>query len=135
MAMIPDGRHEFKSTTAAEESSGGTANRSAPFRVARARQVAKIQEIRQTLRSLGYRGLDKEAAVLGLPRSTVWTILKANHKASGLSAATINRILAAPALPAPVRIVILEYVKEKSAGLYGDNQAQLRRFSARLSVT
>lgn len=133
--MILDAMHAFTPATASERSSAGTANQLAPFRVARARQAAKIQEIKLTLNAMGYRGLGKKAAVLGLPRSTVWSILKANHKASGLSAATINRMLAEPDLPAPVRRVILEYIDKKRAGSYGDNQTQLRRFSARLSVT
>ncbi len=54
---------------------------------------------------------------LGLCRSTTWTILKANHKSSGLSEALINRILRAPQLPPLVRSALLEYVDEKAAGL------------------
>jgi hypothetical protein len=71
--------------------------------------------------------------VLGLPRSTTWTILKGNHKNSGLSAATINRILATPQLPPIVRAKIHEYIEEKIAGLYGDSKTQLRRFFATLN--
>jgi hypothetical protein len=96
------------------------------------RQVAKIREVRQALLSAGFVALDEQAEVLGVPRSTAWTILKAHHKNSGLSVATINRMLAAPRLPPTARAKILEYVDEKSAGLYGDTRTKLRRFTARL---
>jgi oligoribonuclease (3'-5' exoribonuclease) len=70
---------------------------------------------------------------LGLPRSTTWTLLVSNHKASGLSATVINRMLAAAQLPPLVRARIFEYVDEKTAGLYGHSKIQLRRFAARLA--
>ena len=82
----------------------------------KARQSAKIKEIGAALASLGYTGLDVQAKALGLTRSTTWTILHANHKSSGLSAKVINRMLAAPNLPALVRTKILEYAEEKVAG-------------------
>ena len=88
-------------------------------REAKARQTAKIREIGNALRLAGYGALDEQAAVLGLNRSTAWTIVRAPHKASGLSAAVVGHMLAAPELPAAVRKIILEYVKEKAAGLYG----------------
>ena len=78
--------------------------------------------------------LDGQALVLGLCRSTTWTILKGNHKASGLSATTINRVLEAPQLPPFVRAKILEYVEEKAAGWYGHSKTQRRRFISQLSV-
>ena len=46
----------------------------------------------------------------------------------------INRMLAAPRLPALVRARILEYIDEKTAGLYGHSNTQLRRFAIRLTV-
>jgi hypothetical protein len=61
-------------------------------------------------------------------------ILKANHKASGLSACVINRMLASPQLPLSVRTTILEYVAEKSAGYYGHGKKQIRRFTAGLLI-
>ena len=72
--------------------------------------------------------------MLGLPQSTTWTILKATHKASGLSATIINRMLAAPRLPMMTRVKLLEYIARKSAGLYGGSTSQLQRFANRLSV-
>ena len=74
--------------------------------------------------------LDEQARALGLSRSTAWAVLKANHKASGLTAATISRMLSLPELPPHVRATILTYVEEKFAALYGHNEEQLRRFAA-----
>src|SRR5713226_2098427 len=100
----------------------------------KARQSSKIRELGDALVAAGFDTLDKQVKALGLSRSTTWTILKANHKASGLSATTINRMLAAPGLPPVVRARILEYIDEKTAGLYGNSRTQLRRFTARLSL-
>jgi hypothetical protein len=100
----------------------------------RARQNLKIGAIKNALRSAGFLALDEQAGVLGLSRSTTWTILRGKHKSSGLSAAIINRMLGTPQLPSLVRIKILEYVGEKNAGLYGHTSSQLRKFKARLSM-
>jgi hypothetical protein len=96
-------------------------------------QSSKIREIGEALVAAGYVALDEQAAVLGLCRSTTWTILNATHKNSGLSAATINRILAAPQLPTIVRAKIHEYIEEKTNGLYGDSKTRLRKFAATLN--
>jgi hypothetical protein len=98
----------------------------------KARQAAKIMALGDALIAAGVEGLDEQAHALGVCRSTAWTILKAQHKGSGLSANVINKMLAAPDLPPAVRRIILEYVAEKTAGCYGDNKAQLSRFSPRL---
>jgi hypothetical protein len=95
----------------------------------KARQASKIREIGDALIALGYLALDEQAKALGLARSTAWTILQANHKSSGLSATVINRMLAAPQLPPLVRAIIVEYIDEKVAGLYGHSKLQLRRFT------
>jgi hypothetical protein len=99
------------------------------------RQSSKIRELGDALAACGCITLDQQAKALGLGRSTTWTILKANHKASGLSAMIINRMLAAPQLPSLVRGKIIEYIDEKTGGLYGHNKMQIRRFTARLSVS
>jgi len=99
----------------------------------KARQCAKIREIGEALRGAGFVSLDQQAKVLGIGRSTVWCLLRANHKSSGLSAAIVGRMLAQPALPPEVRTKIVEYVAEKSAGCYGHSEPQLRKFSARLA--
>jgi hypothetical protein len=96
---------------------------------AKARQCAKIKELRKVLIATGFRSLDEQAKALGLSRSTTWTIIKASHKNSGLSASIINRILAKPQLPPLVRAIVAEYVEDKSAGLYGHNTISLRRFN------
>jgi predicted DNA-binding transcriptional regulator AlpA len=100
---------------------------------ARRSQSTKIKELGDALLASGFLTLDQQAQALGLARSTTWTILQANHKGSGLSAAVINRMLRAPQLPPLVRATILVYIDEKTAGLYGHSKLQLRRFSARLS--
>jgi hypothetical protein len=76
--------------------------------------------------------LDEQAHALGLCRSTTWTILRGHHKASGLSAMTINRILSTPELPPLVRVKLFEYVEEKRSGLYGHNISSAQRFSNRI---
>jgi predicted DNA-binding transcriptional regulator AlpA len=103
-------------------------------RTQRARKFSKIRELAEAVKFAGFLTLDEQAKALGLSRSTAWTIRKASHKASGLSASIINRMLAAPELPALARTKILEYVEEKAAGLYGDSRSRLRKFAARLST-
>ena len=100
----------------------------------KARQSFKIRELAKAVESAGFLTLDEQAKALGLSRSTAWTIRKASHKASGLSASIINRMLAAPELPPLARTKILEYVEEKAAGLYGGSRSQRRSFAARLSI-
>jgi predicted DNA-binding transcriptional regulator AlpA len=100
----------------------------------RARQFAKIRQLKQALIASGYHGLDDQAKALGLSRSTTWTILRASHKNSGLSAAIINRMLSTPELPSSVRLRLYEYVEEKKAGLYGDERTRLQKFAARIQI-
>ena len=100
----------------------------------KARQSSKIRELAEAVESAGFLTLDEQARALGVPRSTAWTIRRASHKASGLTASIINRMLTAPQLPPLVRSKILEYVEEKAAGFYGGSQNQLRNFVARLSI-
>ena len=95
----------------------------------RAIQAAKIRELQEALMSAGFWSLDQQSKVLGLPHSTSWTILRGTHK-KGLSAAVIKRILSRPELPSVVKKRLIEYVREKTAGLYGHNPRQLRRFTA-----
>ena len=100
----------------------------------KARQSCAIRELSGALADAGFVTLDERAKVLGLCRSTTWTILKGSHKGSGLSATTINRALAAPNLPALVRAKILEYVDEKVAGRFGHSKTQRRKFIDQLSI-
>jgi len=94
---------------------------------------SKIKALRDALYDAGFLTLAQQASALGLARSTTWHILQANHKGSGLSARVINRILAAPKLPAPARAAILAYVADKISGLYGHRNLQRHRFAAQLS--
>ena len=106
-----------------------------PLATMRGNQRAKIQQFRDVLAAAGLGTLDKQAAVLTLSRSTAWNLLKGKHKGSGVSAAIINRMLLSPRLPPPVRATILQYVAEKTAGLYGDSELRLCKFTAQLSVS
>jgi ABC-type uncharacterized transport system substrate-binding protein len=96
----------------------------------KARQAIRIKELAAALAADGLVTLGEQARALGLSRSSAWAVLKANHKASGLAAGTINQMLSSPALPPRARVTILTYVDEKLAGLYGHNKTQLRRFAA-----
>jgi hypothetical protein len=96
----------------------------------KARQSAKIQELGQALYDAGLRTLDKQAAALGLSRSTAWTVLKACHKNTGLFATTIARMLSSPRLPPRARSIIVQYVEEKSLGLYGGSRRQQQQFAS-----
>ena len=98
----------------------------------KARQSAKIREFGQALIDAGLRTLDAQAKALSLSRSTAWTVLKARHKSSGLSAAIIERMLASPQLPPRARTVLVEYVEEKSFGVYGGSRRQNQLFAVRL---
>jgi hypothetical protein len=98
------------------------------------RQGAKIRELGHTLFKAGITRLDDQAEILGLSRSTTWTLLKGNHKSSGLSARVINRILSARRLPSAARAKVLEYVEDKTAGHYGHSKLLRRRFIARISA-
>ncbi|MEJ2373896.1 MAG: hypothetical protein P8Y71_00310 [Pseudolabrys sp.] len=95
-------------------------------------QRAKIREIGEAVIASGFGHVEEQSKVLNVPRSTAWVILQAKHKASGLSASIIKRMLTSPDLPPTVRKKILEYIDEKANGLYGDSNPQLLRFKAKL---
>ena len=101
----------------------------------KAQQSSKIKEIGAALVAAGFRALDEQANVLGLSRTTTWTILKGNHKKTGLSVGTLNRMLAARQLPPSVRDKIHEYIRDKAAGLYGDSGKRLSKFAGFQSPT
>jgi len=99
-----------------------------PVVVMKARQSAKIREFAQALAAAGIGTLHDQARVLGLSRSTTWTIISGAHKSTGISASLVDRMLASPALPQTLCAKIIEYVEEKAAGRYGHSRAQRRRF-------
>ena len=100
----------------------------------KARQSAKIREIADALISAGFPTIDAQAKILGVCRSTAWTILKSTHKGSGLSPKVISRILAVRQLPSHVRTKVLEYVEEKASGHYGHSARLRRKFITALST-
>jgi predicted DNA-binding transcriptional regulator AlpA len=99
----------------------------------RARQWAKIREIIDALRFAGFETLDEQAQALGLSRSTTWSITRGLHKNSGLSTTTIYKILCHELLPVAVRTKLVEYVEEKTRGLYGDSRMRVEQFKERLT--
>ena len=105
-----------------------------PYNAMKARQCAKIAELRQVLLQAGYHSLDKQVSVLGLSRSTTWAVLQAHHKASGLSGSVVKRMLRSPELPPTARQWIDEYVAEKLAGKYGHSRPRLRVFRAQVEL-
>src|SRR5205809_2654120 len=98
----------------------------------KARQSAKIRQLAEAAKLTGLQTLDELASAFGIPRSTAWTIRNGGHKASGLSVSIIDRMLSAPKLPPSVRTTLLEYITEKTSGLYGGNERQRRLFCVRL---
>ena len=100
---------------------------------ARIQQRRKIEEIGRTLVECGFVALEEQAYALGLSRSTAWTVIRATHKTSGLSAMTINRMLATDHLPLRVRLKLLEYIAEKMSGVYGDQEKRLKAFASKIS--
>ena len=85
---------------------------------AKARQASKLTEIREALVTAGYDTTAKQAAILGVCRSTAWVLLN-RDKRVGPSANVIKRILSSPTLPRAARRKIEEYIEERIAGLYG----------------
>jgi hypothetical protein len=104
------------------------------FREAKAKQAAKIADLRDTLINSGYDTLQKQATALGLLRSTAWHLLNGNYKGSGLSAPIIKRMLSSPRLPEAARDLIQEYVAEKLLGAYGHDRARLKVFRRQLGL-
>jgi len=98
----------------------------------KAKESAKIAELEQVLIEAGFVALDAQAVALGIWRSTAWTILRRKQKVSGLSAATIKRMLRSPHLPASARRVIQEYIEQKCAGEFGHSKSRLRLFRAQI---
>jgi hypothetical protein len=96
------------------------------------KQCEKIAELREALVKAGMHTLSEQAAVLNLSRSTAWTVLRGNYKASGLSGTIVKRMLASPQLPLEARRRLREYVEEKLAGSFGHSEQCTRRFKIRI---
>ena len=100
---------------------GGSGDRRSriDFRLeAKEKQALKLTEIREALVTAGYDTTAKQAAVLGVGRSTAWWLL--NHdKRAGPSAKVIKRILSSPQIPKRVRRKVEQYIEDKIRGRYG----------------
>jgi hypothetical protein len=99
---------------------------------AKALQSRKLKQIADELVHAGLVTLEQQAQALSLCRSTAWTVLTGRHKASGLSAAIINRMLSSPQLPPTARARVLEYIDERLAGRYGHSKPRIRAFAAQI---
>ena len=93
---------------------------------AKEKQALKLAEIRETLVAAGYDTTAKQAAILGIGRSTV---LLNRDKRAGPSAKVIKRILSSPQVPKAVRRKVEQYVKQKIRGLYGHSEQRTQWFS------
>jgi hypothetical protein len=107
---------------------------SSPVMMLKARQLLKILEINKTLEACHVYSLDHKAAVLGLSRSTAYTLVCAQHKSTGISAKILAQMLKSSELPLPVRAAIEDYAREKASGVYGNSKRQQRQFSLRLAA-
>jgi hypothetical protein len=101
-------------------------------RRAKATQASKLAEIREALVTAGYDTAAKQAAVLGVCRSTAWVLFN-RDKRVGPSANVIKRILSSAKLPPAARRKVEQYVEEKIAGLYGHSEPSRRAFSRSIS--
>ena len=91
------------------------------------KQALKLAEIREALVSAGYNTTAKQAAVLGVGRSTAWWLLNRDKRA-GPSAKVIKRILLSPQIPKRVRRKVEQYVEQKIRGLYGHSEQRTQWF-------
>ena len=90
-------------------------------------QASKLKEIRKALISAGYDTTARQAAALGVGRSTAYALLNLDKRA-GPSAIIVKRILSSSALPPRARQKIKEYVEEKVCGRYGHSERRMRVF-------
>jgi hypothetical protein len=109
-------------------------NDMSPIMSLKMRQTCKIAEINEALEACRIYSLNHKAAVLGLPRSTTYTIIRAQHKSTGISAKILAQMLNSPQLPLPVRAKLEEYAREKASGFYGSTNRQQRQFLSRLAA-
>jgi hypothetical protein len=91
------------------------------------KQALKLAEIREALVTAGYNTTAKQAAVLGVGRSTAWWLLNRDKRA-GPSAKVIERILLSPQLPKKVRLKVEQYVEDKTRGRYGHTKQRAQWF-------
>jgi hypothetical protein len=94
---------------------------------AKAKQASKLAEIREELIAAGCNSAAKQAAALGVCRSTAWALLNRDNRV-GPSATLIRRILCSPKLPPAARRKVEEYVEGRISGLFGHSDVRSRWF-------
>jgi hypothetical protein len=82
----------------------------------------------------GYNTIPKQAAVLGLGRSTAWCVLNRDKRA-GPSTKIIKRILSSPQVPKKVRRKVEQYVEDKIRGRYGHSKQRTRWFGDQFHIS
>jgi len=96
-------------------------------------QTFKLTEIREALISAGFDTTTKQAAALGVGRSTAYALLNLDKRA-GPSATVVRRILSSATLPRRARRKIEEYVEDKIGGRYGHSERRARAFREVLRI-
>ncbi len=94
---------------------------------AKAKQASKLAEIREALIAAGCNTTAKQAAALGVCRSTAWALLNRDNRV-GPSTKVIKRILCSPKLPPAARRKVEEYVEGRISGLFGHTDIRARWF-------
>jgi len=100
----------------------------------KAKLVSKLGEIYRALCAGGFDTLDKQAAVLGLKRSTTWSLLHSD-KTRGPSIVILKQLLSAPQIPPKVRQKVNEYIQAKSLGVYGHGKKSIRNLRRQIIET
>jgi hypothetical protein len=119
-----------------QKNRGGSGDRRSrnDFRLeAKEKQALKLAEIREALVNAGYTTTAKQAAVLGLGRSTAWWLLNQDKRA-GPSAKVIKRILLSPQVPKRVRRKVEQYVEQKIRGRYGHSKQRTQWFGDQFHI-
>src|SRR3974390_1583770 len=119
-----------------QKNRGGSGDRHSrnDFRLeAKEKQALKLAEIREALVTAGYNTTAKQAAVLGVGRSTAWWLLNRDKRA-GPSAKVIKRILLSPQVPKKVRLKVEQYVENKIRGIYGHSEQRAQRFGDQFHI-
>ena len=99
----------------------------------REKQALKLAEIREALVTAGYNTTEKQAAVLGVGRSTAWVVLNRDKRA-GPSAKIIKRILLSPQVPKKVRLKVEQYVEDKIRGRFGHSKQRTQSFGDQFHI-
>src|SRR6516164_7879427 len=97
------------------------------------KQALKLAEIREALVAAGYDTTAKQAAVLGVGRSTAWWLLN-NDRRHGPSAKVIKRILSSPQIPKRVGRKVEQYIEDKIRARYAHSEQRTHWFGAQFHI-